>query len=203
MDEIETRHFGQVPDTFLSELVEVGLNEFKRVISTMSYPPGKYRTYEDKLIAICLLQGVAQHIIDIGQETVFDNRVDLTDEDIRCKGYKVLENGRVVSGIKDVDLCLFFRASQPPLPRKHKAILYEFSGLGYRRVDLIKAGIGEGILTQASTGKRADIIRAYMKHARRGIDYWSRKSAVGIYPIEIHGQRIWKTECWHLPKTSS
>ncbi len=193
MANTEVRYSGQIPDTFLGELIEVGLREFKRVISEVS--SGKYRTYEDKLIAICLVQGAAQHIIDVEEDTIFDKKVCLSEKKISCKGYKVLENGRVVSGIKDVDICLFFRTSQPPLHfRKVKTIPYEFSELGCRCVDLIKVGIGKNILTQAPTEKQVDIIRTYMTQAHRGICYWQRKSVVGIYPREIHGQRIWKTK---------
>lgn len=47
----------------------------------MGSPPGKYSRYTSRLIAICLAQGVAQHLVDLDVTDVYDNEVAVGEFD--------------------------------------------------------------------------------------------------------------------------
>jgi len=194
--ETDTRYFGGPPTGFFQALRSIGLEELNRVLFEMGTPPGRYSTYSNKLIAICLLQGTAQHLVDIGGVEYFDNKVIVETNKIAEKGLQVLQGCRVICGIKDIDLCLFFEPGNPPMPRTLKSKIKQFPKLGYRKVDLIKVNVPEYVLVNVHRKQPEIIIRGYMDYAPRGIKYWRNKSVIGLYPNEIYGKFIWTSERW-------
>ena len=102
------RIFQRLSSNDLEKIREYALEELQRFLTYAGNPQGKYRRYENRLIAICLGQGAAQHFIDLQELSVFDNEVKLEQKKIQEKGYKVDSNGKVISGIKDIDVWFFF-----------------------------------------------------------------------------------------------
>ena len=194
---MSVRTFGPLSLEDLQELTRLSLEELERFTASAGIPPGKYRPYLGRLIAICLCQGAAQHYVDLQDVKDFDKEVLVNDEEIQEKGYEILPTGQVVSGVKDVDVVFFFEHYAPvSIPsRRHclKAIEVKLPTLGRRRVDFLKKSVRPQITENAESRETSAIIRSYIKSTAHGRDYLGMKSVVGLYPADILGCSIWQT----------
>lgn len=187
------RIFQRLSSNDLEKIREYALEEFQRFLTYAGNPQGKYRRYENRLIAICLGQGAAQHFIDLQELSVFDNEVKLEQQKIQEKGYKVDSNGKVISGIKDIDVWFFFEQDDDlKIPNRYsiKSIQKDFGNLGARRIDFLR----KGLIWQIS---RRETICSYLKANNRvGSTGWylAQKSLVGLEPASLFGEILWATK---------
>ena len=179
---------------------QLALLELDRFLFSAGSPPGKYARYKDRLIAICLAQGAAQHLVDLEVTDAYDNEVSVDETEVRKKGFRVLSDGRVVSGIKDVDVIFFFREDMRlPLPtNRHlrKSVVADLPILGRRRLDLMKKGVPEDMLAQEGDDHPRDVVRTYLRRSRHGLRYLSLKSMIGLHPEAIFCEPLWRTRRW-------
>ncbi|CAA9465829.1 MAG: hypothetical protein AVDCRST_MAG05-38 [uncultured Rubrobacteraceae bacterium] len=103
----ETRTFRRPRPDDLREVRRLALSEMERFLYAAGSPPGKYSLYADRLVAICLAQGAAQHLVDLDAASAHDNEVRVDETGVRDKGLRVLPDGRVLSGVKDLDVVFF------------------------------------------------------------------------------------------------
>jgi hypothetical protein len=171
--------------------------ELDRFLFVAGSPPGKYARYADRLIAVCLTQGAAQHVVDLDAANGYDNEVRVGEGEVRDKGLRLLSDGRVVSGIKDLDVISFFREDpRLPLPtNRHlrKSVVADLPTLGERRLDFMKKGVPADTIAQAGGGDARDVVRAYLRQTRHGQLYLSRKSVIGLHPDAMFCEPIWRT----------
>jgi hypothetical protein len=181
----------------LREIAQYGLNEFERFIKQAGCPKGKYLRYRDRLIAGCLVQGAAQHYIDLLPLANFDNICIVGENEIFEKGYKVTPEGLALSGVKDIDLIIFFHQDPLcPIPtRRHcmKSFSIDLSSLGPRRFDVMKKGVKESVLINEATATPSSAVRAYLKYTDHGRNYLAVKSVIGLFPESVFGLVIWAT----------
>ena len=193
----QNRTFRRPRQDDLQEVRRLALSEMERFLHAAGSPPGKYSLYADRLVAICLAQGAAQHLVDLDAASAYDNEVRVDEVEVRDKGSRVLHDGRVLSGVKDLDVIFFFREDgRLPLPtNRHlrKSEVADLPTLGRRRLDFMKKGVPEGMLAQARGDRPQDVVRTYLRRSRHGSLYLSRKSVIGLHPPEIFDERIWAT----------
>ncbi|HZP35852.1 MAG TPA: hypothetical protein VFE48_05075 [Methylomirabilota bacterium] len=116
----DERAFESLSEADLQELRSFADVELHRFTKEVGYPSRKYSTYADRLLAICLVQGAAQHFVDTRPELAVDHSVTVDQAEIDEKGYRVTDDGRVISGVKDIDVVLFFRADpNVPIPSRN------------------------------------------------------------------------------------
>ncbi|CAA9476350.1 MAG: hypothetical protein AVDCRST_MAG05-960 [uncultured Rubrobacteraceae bacterium] len=193
----ETRTFRRPHPEDLQEVRRLALSEMERILYAAGSPPGKYSLYADRLVAICLAQGAAPHLVELDAAGAYDNEVRVDEAEVRDKGLRVLPDGRVLSGVKDLDVVFFFREDgRLPLPtNRHlrKSVVAELPTLGRRRLDFMKKGVPEGMPAQTGGDRPRDVVRAYLRRSRHGSLYLSRKSVIGLHPPGIFDERIWAT----------
>ena len=192
------RTFQKLEQDDMQEVRRHAFLELDRFLNVAGTPPGKYSRYADRLLAICLAQGAAQHLIDLEVgAAAFDNEVRVSLLEIRDKGLCVSPTGRVISGIKDVDVLFFFREDEdlPLTNNRHlrKSVVANLGSLGKRRLDFMKKGMAESILAKAESDHPRDTTRAYLRESRHGRRYLARKSLIGLYPEAIFCQPVWRT----------
>ena len=188
------RTFRELSSNDLAEIREYALEELKRFLTDAGTPQGKYRRYENRLIAICLGQGAAQHFIDLQELSVFDNEVKLEQQKIQEKGYKIDSNGKVISGIKDIDVWFFFEQDDdlkiPDIRNCRNSIQKDFGNLGARSIDFLKKGL---IRKDSPT----ETVRSYLKGNNRSGNAWwylAQKSLVGLEPECLFEEILWATK---------
>lgn len=190
------RTFEPIVGEDLREIANLSHAELTRFTSEAGNPPGKFASYRNLLIAICLCQGAAQHWVDLAGTDGFDRKVLVTVEEIRSKGLQVRGTGQVVNGIKDVDVILFFNRYFPvPIPnRRHcrKPVLSNLPLLGKRRIDFMKKSIPRTVQI-ARDWTPSDIVRAYIRETPHG-HLLGAKSVVGLYPESISCRIIWRVQ---------
>jgi hypothetical protein len=190
------RTFGRLDVANLHEVRHYTLSEVDRFLNVAGTPPGKYLRYADRLIGVCLAHGAAQHFVDLQSAGTFDNEVSVSRAEINRKGFRVLRNGRVINGINDLDVYFFFRQDEIlPIPNRYrrKSLMVNLEALGERRLDFMRKGIPESVLTQAASDHPRDIIRAYIQESHHGRHYLSKKSLIGLHPDALFGQLAWQT----------
>lgn len=196
----EIRTFRQLSLADTREVSRHAFAELDRFLNAAGSPPGKYSRYADRLIAICLAQGAAQHFVDLEEVTAFDNEVHVGRAKVKDKGFRVLPNGRVISGIKDIDVIFFFREDERlPLPivrHLRKSVTAHFPTLGERRLDFMKKSMSEEIVAKARGEHPRDIVRSYLQGTRHGLCYLSKKSVIGLYPEDMFCEPVWRTKRW-------
>lgn len=192
------RTFVQLDAANTLRIVRHSFSELDRFLNAAGTPPGKYSCYAGRLIGMCLAQGAAQHVVDLGGSNTFDNEVCISQTEIHDKGFRVRPDGRVISGIKDIDVIFFFREKEClPLPKNRhlrKSLVANFQALGERRLDFMKKGISEDILTQAVSNHPRDVFRAYLEGTDHGRRYLSKKSLIGLYPEAIFCEPLWRAK---------
>lgn len=197
----EIRTFQSLQQADLDEIRRLSLIELHRFLSDVGRPPGKYQSYGSQLLAICLIQGAAQHFADTRSDLLVDHEVTVTQGEIEENGYFAEPDGRIVSGVKDIDVMFFFRhIPAVPIPnRKHcnKRIRAELARLGQRRLDCMKKGVRPDILGGHADDARLGIIRRYVQETKHGKEYLSKKSVIGLHPQAIFGQPIWISRRYH------
>ena len=187
------RIFQGLSSNDLKKIREYALEELERFLTCAGDPRGKYRRYENRLIAICLGQGAAQHFVDLQELSVFDNAVKVNKEKINEKGYQIESNGKVISGIKDIDVWFFFEQDDDlKIPARYtiKSIQKDFGNLGARRIDFLR----KGLIRQ---GSPRETIRSYLKGNNPGGKTWwylAQKSLVGLEPASLFGEILWATK---------
>jgi len=181
----------------LREILDCAIRELDRFLMLAGRPPGKFKVYGDRLITISLCQGSAQHFVDLQGRSDFDNIVLVTQRELDEKGYRVTPTGRIVNGVNDIDVCLFFQqlASVPIPNRNHciKSATGRFSGLGERRLDFLKKGVSREVIGSAGSSEPTEVIRSYMRNTPHGRQHLSRKSVIGLYPARVFGKVLWRS----------
>jgi hypothetical protein len=194
----DIRFFQEIGTADLLELSNYSRLELRRFLNHAGNPAGKFIVYENRLVGICLCQGAAQHYVDMSSEDKFDNEMYIDERKVKEKGYMVLPGGRVISGIKDIDVIFFFMAhdhvSIPNIRHCKKSVIAKFSNIGEYRIDFMKKGISKEILDETKGGNPINVILQYLKHTHHGQAYLSKQSVVGLYPDELFGKIIWKTK---------
>ena len=194
----DTRSFQEIGPGQMAELCSYSKVELHRFLNHAGNPPGKFKVYEDSLLGICLCQGAAQHYVDMSSEDKFDNELYIDERKVKEKGYMVWPGGRVISGIKDIDVFFFFVAhdhvSIPNIRHCRKSVIAKFSDIGEYRIDFMKKGISKEIVDAMKDGNPINVILQYLKYTHHGQAYLSKQSVVGLYPDEIFGKIIWKTK---------
>ncbi len=188
------RTFQRLSRNDLKKICEYALEELERFLTCAGNPRGKYHRYENRLIAICLGQGAAQHFVDLQELSVFDNEVKVEKKKINEKGYQIESNGKVISGVKDIDVWFFFEQDDdlkiPDIKNCRKSIQKEFGNLGERNIDFLKKGL-------LRKGSPRETIRSYLKGNNRGGDTWrylAQKSLIGLEPASLFGEILWATK---------
>jgi hypothetical protein len=156
---------------------------------------GKYSRYHDRLLAVVVVQGAAQHFVDTRPELKADHHIEVDRKTIEEKGQIVTDDGRVISGVKDLDIAILFDAipDVPIPPRNHclKAVWVTLPGLGERKLDLMKKSV-----VTIGAKDSAGIVRSYLQNTPHGTKFLSKKSVLGLYPEPIFGQPLWVSRRW-------
>ncbi len=188
------RTFQRLSRNDLRKIREYALEELERFLTCAGSPRGKYRRYENRLIAICLGQGAAQHFVDLQELSVFDNEVKVDQEEINERGYEIEPNGNVISGVKDIDVWFFFEQDDdlkiPDIKNCRKSIQKDFGNLGTRNIDFLKKGL-------IRKGSHRKTVRSYLKGNNRSGNAWwylAQKSLVGLEPKSLFGEILWATK---------
>ena len=187
------RIFRELSSNDLAEIREYALAELKRFLTDAGTPSGKYGRYENRLIAICLGQGAAQHFVDRQELSAFDNEVKVGKEKINEKGHKIDSNGKVISGIKDIDVWFFFEQDDDlKIPDRYriKSIQKDFENLGKRRIDFLRKGL-------IRKGSSRETVRSYLRGNNRGGNAWwylAQKSLIGLEPASLFEEILWATK---------
>jgi len=159
---------------------------------------GKYSLYRERLLAAVLVQGAAQHFVDTRTDFKADNNVEVDRETIEEKSYFVTGDGRVISGVKDLDIVILFRGvSTVPIPAINhclKAVYAVLPSLGERKLDLMKKSVEDHVTIGAEDA--AGIVRSYVQKTRHGRLYLSQKSVIGLCPESIFGHPLWISRRW-------
>jgi hypothetical protein len=177
------------------------LQELNRFLYHAGSPPGKFRVYRYRLIAICLCQGAAQHYLQSKLIAHFDRKVVIRSDTIREKGYRIDTGGRVLAGLKDIDVWFFFRPHPgvriPDIGNCRKHAVGSFGRFGDRDLDFMKKVINTNIVANAKGGRRKEIVRSYLENANTlTSNCLAAASVVGLYPDSLLGRLIWKVEWW-------
>ena len=195
-----TRTFQSLFGSDLEEICAQARTELDRFLTRAGNPPSKFQGYAQRLIAICLAQGTAQQFVDLQAPSVFDNEVVVSAEKIAEKGHQVFPSGQVISGIKDIDVWFFFAQDDlVPIPsRQHckKSVTTRFKNLGERRLDFMKKGVSETLITRITNPNPKAIVRSYLQDTEHGQRYLSKKSLVGLYPASVFSEIFWATRRW-------
>ncbi len=191
----------------LKEVEKHALKELDRFLNQAGNPKGKFKVYENKLIAICLCQGAGQHYADLKNYDSFDNEIIVSEDEIqklnqKAEGVFVDEFGNVKSGIKDIDVWFFFEeVKKIKTPRRGKSLKENFTDIGRMRIDFFKKGIKKEVFTKDKGLDITEKIKAYIRYHVKpkytpppSAWYLSRKSIVGLYPAKIFGKVIWKVK---------
>jgi len=150
----------------LKEIEQYAKEELKRLFNEVGKPKGKYKVYENKLIAICLCQGAAQHFVD----------------------------GK--TGIKDIDVWFFFEEDKdvkiPNFKNMRKSVSKKFTNIGEKRIDFLKKAIKEDIINKSESEKPEDILKSYLQNGHTSTSkLLAQKSVVGLFPPDIFEKIIW------------
>ena len=193
------RTFAPLAETDLGSLWSVADDELRRFLEEAGTPRGKYGGYRDRLLAVCLVQGAAQHFVDTRVNLKPDHQIELDQVKIHEKGYVVTDEGRVISGVKDIDILFFFRNDiRVPIPNiKHcrkETYWKPSSELGERRFDLMKKGLSDHLAFGEIDPQ--EIVRRYLEKTNHGHKYLAKKSIVGLHPPSIFAKPLWITHRW-------
>lgn len=184
----------------LEEIRNYALAELEKFLYT---EPCKYEVYEKHLIAICLCQGAAQHYVDGLDINEFDNIFKVGESEItklndKMEGIK-FDRGNLRTGIHDIDVWMFFKEDDtikiPHRGNKKSTIEASLSGLGSLSFDFMKKTISEKVINQSSSLSPKDILESYLNNAETdSSEFLSQKSIVGLYPLEIFAEPIWRVK---------
>jgi hypothetical protein len=158
----EVRTYEKLTKEDLKEIEQYAKEELKRFLNKE-----KYKVYENKLIAICLCQGAAQHFV----------------------------NGK--TGIKDIDVWFFFEEDKdvkiPNFKNMRKSVSKKFTNIGEKRIDFLKKAIKEDIINKSESEKPEDILKSYLQNGNTSTSkHLAKKSVIGLFPTEIFGKIIWE-----------
>jgi hypothetical protein len=190
------RTFTALEKKHLRKIRSLALLELERFLTEAGSPPGKYRRYRNRLICIVLAQGAAQHFVDSIRENKFDADVTVSRRKITEKGFRVLRSGRVIGGVKDIDVFFFFRSdARVPIPyRLHckKTTVARLDGFGERSFDFMKKGLPKAVAGDGHAKSFSSLIQEYLRCTKHGRNYLRRKSIVGLFPNIIFGTQLWR-----------
>lgn len=158
----EVRTYEKLTKEDLKEIEQYAKEELKRFLNKE-----KYKVYENKLIAICLCQGAAQHFVD----------------------------GK--TGIKDIDVWFFFKEDKdvkiPNFKNMRKSVSKKFTNIGEKRIDFLKKAIKEDIINKSESEKPEDILKSYLQNGHTSSSkLLAQKSVVGLFPPDIFEKIIWE-----------
>jgi hypothetical protein len=187
------RTFAPLELSDLRNLCPRAAEETRRFYDHVAF--GKYSRYHDRLLAVVVVQGAAQHFVDTRPELKADHHIEVDRKTIEEKGQIVTDDGRVISGVKDLDIAILFDAipDVPIPPRNHclKAVWVTLPGLGERKLDLMKKSV-----VTIGAKDSAGIVRSYLQNTPHGTKFLSKKSVLGLYPEPIFGQPLWVSRRW-------
>ena len=190
------RTYVELNNKHLELLKNYSLQEFDRLIKDVA--AGKYRVYENKLIAICLCQGAAQHVVESKGLSECDHTDPVSKDEIDSKNLRVDETNQVLSGIKDFDIWFFFEDDENikiPNPRNmRKSIEVEIPGMGSRIIDFMKKGVGNRKSGYSVNKPKDSIIQYLTKRGTPAANNLKRKSVIAIYPESIAGDVMWSVK---------
>jgi len=163
----DVRTYEKLGRNDLQEMRHYALKELNRFYHQVGEPPGKYKVYMGKLIAICLCQGAAQHFVD----------------------------GK--TGIKDLDIWFFFKEDEnvkiPDIKNMRYSVHVSLKNIGEKRIDYLKKSVERDVIDVSESKKPEDILRSYLQNANTHTSKeLAKKSIVGLYPDKIFGKIIWK-----------
>jgi hypothetical protein len=191
----DVRTFEAIDEEDLLEVLRQCQQELRRFLEQAGTPAGKFQSYRDRLLAVCLVQGVAQHFVDTRPDLHADHEVEVTQSEIDEKGYRVNPDGRVTNGVKDIDVIFFFRhdpgVAIPNQRHCRKSSEHDLARLGRRRLDFMKKGVHLDALGLGVDTDPVRLVRFYLAQTDHGRDYLSKKSAVGLFPPSIFGRTLW------------
>jgi|GEM_PF-2370382 hypothetical protein len=198
------RLYTQINDNQLSILKDASLLEYNRFLNIIGN--GRYQVYKEKLIAICLCQGFAQHYTETisYQNRKVDNIEYIQQNEIDEKGYKVDDNGIVYSGIKDIDIWFFFKEDLlvkiRDVGNMRKSYDKEIKGIGNISIDFMKKGIKEEYY-KLYDNMPENTVREYINNCKtQTAMFLRRKSIVGLYPESIYKHIIWNVSRRYVKK---
>jgi hypothetical protein len=193
--ESEQRVFSDITKVDLGEIRDHAIREFDRFLTRAGSPRGKFGGYRNRLLFMCLAQGAAQHFVDCNPRIRVDQQIELTPEFVRSKGYKVSADGKVVTGVKDIDVFMFFAADPNcPIPvRKHcrKSTVINLRRFGTRRFDFMKKGIQVQPMRSKERQNAARVLRRYLESTAHGRDHLAKESVIGLHPKQYFGDILW------------
>jgi hypothetical protein len=183
----------------IDQIKRLAFEELDRMLNKIS--SRKYSVYRDRLIAICICQGFAQHFVETHENLGdrIDNEVTVSDEEIAERQQKVTEQGVVLSGIKDIDVWFFFEDHpQVKIPNRNnmnKSIYTKINGIGEVKIDFLKKGIKSSLLNDSTELNPESVVRNYLvvSHTKTSW-HLQRKSVLGLYPETIYKRVIWRSK---------
>ena len=191
----DTRTFEAIDEQDFLEVLDFSQQELSRFLEQAGTPAAKYRGYRDRLLAVCLVQGVAQHFLDTRPDLRTDHDVQVPQSKIDEKGYRVTLDGRVINGVKDIDVIFFFRHNpHAPIPNRNhciKSTEHNLKRPGRRRLDFMKKGVRLDALGLGVDTELAHLVHCYLAQTDHGRCYLSKKSVVGLLPPEIFARPLW------------
>lgn len=157
------RSYEPIADDDLKRLVQLVLNKLKEIFARAKVAS----LYQDRLLALTLCQGAAQHYIDKR------------------------------NGVKDIDVWAFFKAGpgQPFPVRTHWSADFGTSHLGRgekdpsfvgRRIDIVGRSIP---IDENETVEAA--IRRWLERGSGSPWYISQCPVIGLHPSSLFGRKIW------------
>jgi hypothetical protein len=155
------RTFTDITVEDLREMRGYALEELQRFLGLED---GRYEAYRERLVAICLCQGAAQHYLHKSR------------------------------GVRNLDIWLFFRGAVdgerlPPLPNAPKAITAALTNLPEVRIDFMSAIIPASCHTDGTT---EGTLRGFLAAEATPIaSELARKPVIGLAPWTVFGQAVW------------
>ncbi len=180
----------------IEQFISLSFSELERLYETVA--EGKYEVFRNKLIAICLCQGVAQHIVESGFKGEYNDIIHVEKDEIEEKGFVTTSSGKVLSGIRDIDIWFFFEESEkvkmPHIRNMLKSIDMDLLGLGNRKIDFLKKAVGKRIDGFTIELPKESVIKYITTKGTSTANHLKRKSVVGLYPKAIEGEVLWSVK---------
>jgi hypothetical protein len=138
---------------------------------------------------------VAQHFVENQSIKEYDYIDYVDSNEIEQKGYKICNDGQVLSGIKDVDIWFFFEEDKnvkiPDIKNMKKTIVEDLPEIGRKKIDFMKKAVGKKSDGFDSSMPKESVIKYITARGTGTSKHLKRKSIIGLYPEYISGEILW------------
>lgn len=138
---------------------------------------------------------MAQHFVENQSIKEYDYIDYVDSNEIEQKGYKICNDGQVLSGIKDVDIWFFFEEDKnvkiPDIKNMKKTIVEDLPEIGRKKIDFMKKAVGKKSDGFDSSMPKESVIKYITARGTGTSKHLKRKSIIGLYPEYISGEILW------------